>query len=287
VALRGLDPVMLIDGKEVKGQADLSATRDGLRYLFANAANKAKFDKDPERYAIQFHGHCAMMPSAPVQPDLFTVYKGRIYGFGSESCQEAFGQQPEHYVQPRRVVILIFNGMELLDFAGPAEVFLSAGFKVSTVAATRDSVPCAGLMTLTPQHTVADCPRADVLVIPGGSRAVSKDKRVTHWVARASQEAEVTLSVCTGAFTLAQAGLLDGKEATTHHGAIEALRKQFPKITVHADRRIVDNGKIVTAAGVSSGIDGALHLVDRLLGRPKASATARYMEYNWQPPLEK
>jgi transcriptional regulator GlxA family with amidase domain len=189
---------------------------------------------------------------------------------------------------PKSVAILVFDGMELLDFAGPAEVFVAAGCQVYTVAATRDPVTSAGLVTMTPKYTVADCPRADIIVIPGGrSGAVSKDKRVTDWVAKAAPEAEVTLSVCTGVFVLARAGLLDGKEATTHHGAIETLREQFPKITVHADRRIVDNGKIVTAAGVSAGIDGALHLVDRLMGRSQASATARYMEYHWQPPAEK
>ena len=82
---------------------------------------------------------------------------------------------------------------------------------------------------------------------------------------------------------LANAGLLDGKEATTHWGSIARLRKQYPKITVHGDRRVVDCGKTVTSAGVSAGIDGALHLVDRLSGRPAALRTARYMEYTWQP----
>jgi putative intracellular protease/amidase/YHS domain-containing protein len=287
VALKGLDPVLLVEGKEVKGRAELSITREKFRYLFADAANKAKFENDPRHYEIQFHGQCAMMRGAPAQPDLFTVYKGRIYAFGSEGCRESFRESPEQYVRPRTVAILIFEGMELLDFTGPAEVFLSAGFDVNTVAATRDTITCAGLVKLTPTYTIADCPRTDIIVVPGGSRAVSKDKRVTDWVARAAQEAEATLSVCTGAFVLAQAGLLDGKEATTHHGAIEAMRKEFPKITVRADRRVVDNGKIVTSAGVSSGIDGALHLVERLLGRINAQQTARYMEYNWQPTSEK
>jgi putative intracellular protease/amidase/YHS domain-containing protein len=283
VALTGLDPVLLVEGKQTKGQADISVTREGFRYLFANAESKAKFEKEPERYEIQFHGQCAMMRGARAQADLFTVYKGRIYGFGSEACQESFREQPEKYVHARSVVILVFDGMELLDFSGPAEVFVSTGWQVSTVAATDDPVTCAGLVTITPQYTVANCPRADIIVIPGGSRAVSKDKRVTDWVAKAVPQAEATLSVCTGVFVLAQAGLLDGKEATTHHGAIGVLRQQFPKITVHADRRVVDNGNIVTAAGVSSGIDGALHLVDRLMGRSQANATARYMEYLWQP----
>jgi putative intracellular protease/amidase len=283
VVLKGLDPVLLVEGKEAKGQADIAVLREGFRYLFVDLANKAKFEKDPLRYEMQFKGHCAMMPSARANPALFTVYKGKIYGFGSEGCQEAFARQPEKYVQRRSVVILIFDHMELLDFAGPVEVFQSAGFQVHTVAATRDPITCAGVVTLTPCYTLANCPPADVLVIPGGSRAVSRDQRVTDWVAQASDKAAVTLSVCTGAFVLARAGLLDGKEATTHWGAIQALRKEFPKITVHADRRIVDNGKMVTCAGVSAGIDGALHLVDRLLGRAEATATARYMEYNWQP----
>jgi putative intracellular protease/amidase/YHS domain-containing protein len=294
-ALKGLDPVLLVAGKETKGQPEISVVREEFRYVFADAANKARFEKDPERYAIQFHGGCAMMPNAPADPDLFTVYKGRIYAFGSKDCQDAFQAEPEQYVhqkvaksvQRKSVVILVFPGMELLDFTGPLQVFLSAGCQVSTVAVTRDPVPCVGVITIAPDYTLADCPRADILVIPGGSRAISKDKRVTDWVAKAAPETEATLSVCTGAFTLAEAGLLDGKEATTHHGSIQALRKQFPKITVHADRRIVDNGKIVVVGGVSSGIDGALYLVDRLLGRDKANATARYMEYPWQPPAEK
>jgi transcriptional regulator GlxA family with amidase domain len=177
--------------------------------------------------------------------------------------------------------------MELLDFAGPAEVFGSAGFQVSTEAATRDPVTCAGLMTLTPHYTFTDCPRSDIIVIPGGSRAPSKDKRVIDWVVTASARAEASLSVCTGAFVLASAGLLNGKEATTHWSAVDSLRKQFPKITVHDDRRVVDCGKVVTSAGVSAGIDGALHLVARLSGRSEAEQAARYMEYEWRPLSDK
>jgi transcriptional regulator GlxA family with amidase domain len=223
------------------------------------------------------------------------VYKGRIYAFATEDCQATFRAEPEKYVraQPettahrrRSVAIFIYSGMELLDFAGPAEVFASAGFQVRTVAATRKPVNCMGLITLTPQYTFADCPRPDIVVIPGGDRSASMDKKVVEWVSQASADAEVTLSVCTGAFVLARAGLLDGKEATTHWGAIAALRRQFPKITVRDDQRVVDNGKVVTSAGVSAGIDGALHLVDRLSGRAAATRTARYMEYVWQPPAE-
>jgi putative intracellular protease/amidase/YHS domain-containing protein len=293
VALKGLDPVLLVAGKEEKGKEEFAATSDGFRYRFVSAANKAAFEKDPQRYGIQFHGQCAMMKEARAVPDLFTVHKGRIYAFGSEGCLESFRESPEKYTQEekpvrgkRSAVILVFNGMELLDFAGPAEVFGAAGFRVDAVAATREPVRSMGLVTVTPRYTFDDCPRADVIVVPGGSAgAVARDKRVTDWLARASKDADVTLSVCTGAFVLARAGLLDGKEATTHWSATGRLGKEFPQITVRKDQRVVDTGKVVTSAGVSAGIDGALHVVERLAGRPKATSTARYMEYNWQPPV--
>jgi putative intracellular protease/amidase/YHS domain-containing protein len=289
VALRGLDPVLLTEGKKVKGKADLSITREGFRYLFADAANRARFEKEPERYEIQFHGQCAMMPTARANPDLFTVYKGLIYAFGSETCLSSFQDRPDEFVKPRKnVALFVFDGMELLDFAGPADVFSAAGagraFRVYTVGATREPITSLGLVTMTPRYTFADCPRPDIIVVPGGnSGAVSNDKRVLDWLRQTSPKAEMTLSVCTGAFVLARAGLLDGKEATTHWGAVNRLREQFPKIKVHDDRRFVDNGKVVTAAGVSAGIDASLHVVDRLLGRTTAHETARYMEYNWQP----
>jgi putative intracellular protease/amidase/YHS domain-containing protein len=288
VALRGFDPVLLTQGKEVKGKPDLFLTREGFRYLFADAQNRNRFQKDPERYEIQFRGQCAAMPAARADPDLFTVYKERIYAFGSEQCKESFLDRPGEFVRPsKNVAIFIFDGMELLDFAGPAEVFTSAGhgraFRVYTVAASPEPITSQGLVTMTPRHTLADCPRPDVIVVPGGNtRAVAKDKRILDWIKKESATAEVTVSICTGAFLLANAGLLDGKEATTHWGALDRLRADFPKVTVHDNKRFVDNGKVVTAAGVSAGIDAALHVVDRLCGRTVARETARYMEYDWK-----
>jgi transcriptional regulator GlxA family with amidase domain len=190
------------------------------------------------------------------------------------------------------VAILAFDGMELLDFDGPAEVFTTAGkgqaFSVYTVAATREPITSQGLVTMTPRYVFADCPRPDIIVVPGGNaRATAKDKRVLDWLAQASGKTEVTLSVCTGALVLASAGLLDGREATTHWSAVDALGDRFPKIMVHEDRRFVDSGKVVTGAGVSAGIDASLHVVDRLLGRAAATETARYMEYRWQPEAAK
>jgi putative intracellular protease/amidase/YHS domain-containing protein len=289
VALKGLDPVLLTEGKEVKGKPDLSVTREGFRYLFADAANRAKFEKDPERYEIQFHGQCAVMPGARSDPSLFVVYKGYIYAFGGEQCMDSFQDRPGEFVRPRKnVALFVFDGMEILDFAGPAEVFSSAGkgraFHVYTVGVTKDPITSQGLITTAPRFTIADCPKPDLIVVPGGNtRAVAKDPRVLDWLRQRAPETEVTLSVCTGAFVLANAGLLNGKAATTHWGSVERLREQFPKVAVQDDRRFVDNGKVVTAAGVSAGIDAALHVVDRLLGRLTARETARYMEYDWRP----
>jgi putative intracellular protease/amidase/YHS domain-containing protein len=289
-ALKGLDPVLLTQGKEMRGSPDISVTRDGQRYLFADPANRSLFQKEPERYEIQYRGQCAVMPGARGDSDLFAVYKGRIYVFGTEKCKEEFLDFPNQFTRPRKnVAILVFDGMELLDFAGPAEVFTQAGkgraFNVYTVAASPEPVSSQGLATVKPRYTLADCPSPDVIVVPGGGgvRTTIKDERVIDWLRRESSKAEITLSVCTGAFVLAKAGLLDGQGATTHWSAIEGLKKAAPKAKVHDDRRFVDNGKVVTAAGVSAGIDAALHVVDRLLGRLAARETARYMEYAWQP----
>jgi transcriptional regulator GlxA family with amidase domain len=120
--------------------------------------------------------------------------------------------------------------------------------------------------------------------VPGGSSgSVSGDAEFVAWVKSAAGKADVTLTVCTGAFVLAKAGLLDGKEVTTWYDAVERLRRDAPKSTVLAGRRFVDSGRFITTAGVSAGIDGSLHLAARLFGRVVADQTARYMEYHWTP----
>jgi transcriptional regulator GlxA family with amidase domain len=188
----------------------------------------------------------------------------------------------------RNVAIVIHDGVELLDFAGPGEVFAAAdrgrAFHVYTVADTTKPVVSQGFLRIIPQYTMDDCPKPDIVVIPGGATRVLLDNpKAMTWVKTASQEADILLSVCTGAFVLAKLGLLDGQEATTHHSSITALGNQFPKVKVRSDRRLVDNGKVITAAGVSAGIDGALHVVDRLCGTAAARGTAKYMEYRWEP----
>ena len=188
----------------------------------------------------------------------------------------------------RTVAIFVHDGVELLDFAGPGEVFAAARgkgnkrFRVVTVAAQKTAITSQGFLKVVPQHSFADCPQPDVLVLPGGAtRRALQDKGLVPWVRRVAKKTEVVMSVCTGALILAEAGLLDGLEATTHFSALDALRAKAPKTVVRSDRRIVDNGAIVTTAGVSAGIDGALHVVARLLGDEAATRCARYMEYRW------
>lgn len=203
----------------------------------------------------------------------------------------AASKEPASYT--RNVAIVVYEGVELLDFAGPGEVFGAASgfggdrqrraFNVYTVALTKDPIT-SRFVRVMPAYSIDDAPKPDVIVIPGGSTGALLDSpKFMAWLAASQASAEVTLSVCTGAFTLSKLGLLDGKQVTTFYNAIPDLRRQTPKATVVDGRRFVDNGAIITTAGVSAGIDGALHTVARLLGRAVADQTARYMEYRWTP----
>jgi transcriptional regulator GlxA family with amidase domain len=194
----------------------------------------------------------------------------------------------------RNVAIVVYEGIEILDFAGPSEVFAAASgfgesrgsnaFRVYTVGATKQPVVSQGFVKITPEFSIEDAPKPDIVVVPGGSSgAVTNDPKFMAWFKAAAARADVTLSVCTGAFVIAKAGLLDGKEATTWYGAIAQLREAVPTAHVEDGRRFVDIGSVVTTAGVSAGIDGSLHVVARLLGRQVADRTARYMEYHWTP----
>jgi transcriptional regulator GlxA family with amidase domain len=200
--------------------------------------------------------------------------------------------EPARYT--KNVAVLLYDGVEVLDFAGPAEVFASASgygangqegaFRLYTVGRTRSPVVSQGFLSVTPDYSIEDSPKPDILVLPGGSSGVvTRDAEWVQWVRTAGRDAEVVLTVCTGAFIAGKAGLLDGVEATTWYNAVPGLTQEFPNTRVLPGRRFVDNGKIVTTAGVSAGIDGSLHLVARLLGRYVADRTAEYMEYKWSP----
>src|SRR5262249_6080617 len=155
--------------------------------------------------------------------------------------------------------------------------------RVYTVGETAAPLHSQGFLTVKPQFTIADCPKPDIIVIPGGhTNILLRSPAFMAWVRARAKDTEIMFSVCTGAFVLAQAGLLDGLEATPHASSLSGL-KEFPRIKVREHRRVVDNGKIVTTAGVSAGIDGALHLVARLCGLETATRTATYMQYHWVP----
>jgi transcriptional regulator GlxA family with amidase domain len=189
------------------------------------------------------------------------------------------------------VAIFIYDKVEILDFSGPAEVFASASldnedaFNVYTVAVSKEPLLSQGFITVTPEYTIDNCPDPDILVLPGGDqRKSAENPKLIQWIKDCSKDAKILLSVCTGAKLLSKAGLLDGKEVTTWYGAIESLKEMTPKAKVHENTRFVDNGQIITTAGVSAGIDGALHVVSRLLGEENARAVAKYMEYDkWSP----
>jgi putative intracellular protease/amidase len=181
-----------------------------------------------------------------------------------------------------KVAILVFNAVEIIDSLGPYEVFGAAGWEVYTVAATKDPVTTAMGAKLVPKYSFADAPQPDVLVVPGGGvKAASEDPATLQWVNQVTAKARHTMSVCNGAFILAHAGLLDGLTATTTSGNIDRLREGFPKIKVVEDQRYVDNGKIITTAGLSAGIDGALHVVERVAGKGMAQQVALGEEYDW------
>jgi transcriptional regulator GlxA family with amidase domain len=186
------------------------------------------------------------------------------------------------------VAILLFDDVEVLDLAGPFEVFSVTDelrghetFNVFTVADSPSAVRARNGLNVVPHHTPESCPIPDVLVIPGGvgTRKVLGKPMLLEWVRNRARRASITMSVCTGALVLAKAGLLDGLRATTHHECFALLRELAPNTDVVENERFIDNGKILTAAGISAGIDCALHVVERLLGPEAATLTARYMEY--------
>jgi putative intracellular protease/amidase/DNA-directed RNA polymerase subunit RPC12/RpoP len=183
----------------------------------------------------------------------------------------------------KHVGILIFNGVQIIDYTGPYEIFQSAGFEVYTVAETKEPIVTVAGMTVIPKYAFADAPQPDILVVPGGGVAGALGSATTlKWVKDTTAKTEHTMSVCNGAFILAKAGLLDGLTATTTHGNVPRMRTEFPKTKVVDDRRFVDNGKIITTGGLTAGIDGALHVVSLTLGKGTAQQVALGEEYDWR-----
>ena len=196
----------------------------------------------------------------------------------------------------RNVGILLFDDVEVLDFCGPFEVFSVAArlgaeaggeppFTVFTLAERSGLVRATGGLKVQPDYTLAEHPPLALLLVPGGwgTRREIDNRRLIDWIRDQGASTELTTSVCTGAFLLGKAGLLEGRRVTTHWASVERMRTSFPDVTVLEAVRFVEEGKIVTSAGVSAGIDMALHLVARLESKDLAERTARQMEYTSGP----
>ena len=193
----------------------------------------------------------------------------------------------------KRVGILIFPDVEVLDFCGPFEVFAvtrldeerrreePSPFEVLVVAETTGVVVATGGLKVVPDVTLETCPPLDILVVPGGwgTRAEIKNTRLLDWIAARGREVDTLTSVCTGSMLLGQAGLLDGRRATTHWRSLAWMRESFPSVIVEEKLHVVEHDHIVTSAGISAGIDMALRVVTRYFGEAVGRATARNMEY--------
>lgn len=178
------------------------------------------------------------------------------------------------------VAVLISDDLNVIDFSGPWGVFESVllpepAFRLCTVSEKAELVRSDSGLQLIPHYTYANVPEMKVVVIP----AQKGSEEMIAWLRKVSMTADVIMSVCTGAFHLAKAGLLSGKAATTHHLFLDKLEKEYPDITVRRGVRFVEGEKISTAGGLTSGTDLALRIVERYFGRETAERTATYMEY--------
>jgi putative intracellular protease/amidase/YHS domain-containing protein len=185
------------------------------------------------------------------------------------------------------VAFLISTGAVVIDFCGPWEVFENVtragsdeqAFRLYTVAESADPVEVAGGMQIVPNFTFASAPPPSVIVIPAQK---GRSEAALAWIRQASSKADLTMSVCTGAFLLAKTGLLDGKSATTHHAAYETLAMEYPAVRVVRGARFVEEGNLASAGGLTSGIDLSLRVVERYFGRAVATQTADELEYQGQ-----
>ena len=193
----------------------------------------------------------------------------------------------------RKVGILIFPDVEVLDFCGPFEVFSvtrldedrrseePSPYELVLIAEQKVPVAATGGMKVIPDYSLDDCPPLDVFVVPGGwgTRRAMNNDRLIAWVAERGRQVTTLASVCTGSLLLGKAGLLDGKRATTHWRVLDEMRRLFPAVSVIEDQHVVEEGDMITSAGISAGIDMALRVVARHHGESVARATARHMEY--------
>ena len=196
----------------------------------------------------------------------------------------------------RNVAILIYDGIDPLDLSGATDVFNIAnfvtggGYKTYTVGRTHDTVHLDGAtFGITPKFSLADAPKPDIIIVPGAaaqrSSAVGKDPRVATWLRSNHAPSQTVMSVCTGAFVVGQSGLFDGKNATTHQMFLNQFASQFPNVKTFGGVRYVNDGNISSTAGVTSGIDGSLHLVEQFSGKAAADQVARVLQYRRDTPV--
>ena len=186
------------------------------------------------------------------------------------------------------VAVLIYDDVYVLDFTGPIEVFTDtflenneSAFNVFTIAENSNTIKAHSGLKVIPDYTFENAPKIDIFIIPGGNPGLINENNVLNEsIKKKIVESKYTMSVCTGAFILAKTGKLDKLEATTWHGAVDALQKKYPEIKV-VRKRWIDNGKILTTSGVSAGIDGSLYLVSKIFGKQIADKTAKYMDYEY------
>ena len=204
-------------------------------------------------------------------------------------------------MERKRVGIVVFDGVEVLDFCGPFEVFSvtrldesrrredPSPFEVVLVAEQAGTVTAVGGLKVTPDHTLADCPSLDILVVPGGwgTRREIGNPALLEWIGARGRAVETLTSVCTGAMLLGKAGLLDGRRATTHWRSLGWMAESFPDVRVETALHVVEDGNVFTSAGISAGIDMALLVVARHHGEEIARAAARTMEYPYPTDLRR
>lgn len=193
----------------------------------------------------------------------------------------------------KQVGILIFENIEVLDFCGPFEVLsvvrldekkrmeTLSPFDVKLIAPTKEVVVTKGGMKVIPDFDIHDCPPLDILIVPGGmgTRTLMYNEEILNFVRAKAKEVELLTSVCTGSLILANAQLLDGLEATTHWKSLNRMKEEFPHVMVCTDKHFVEDGNVISSAGISAGIDMALYILKRYFGKEVARSTAQHMEY--------
>ena len=245
----------------------------------------------PKKYLKNLFSYLALtlvLSVSTIHSNAASAIRGAFNNSSAARSNDCFRGQPDTNAKkdPAQLKILFYlqDNVEIMDFAGPMEAFTDAGFDVKTVSLNGGPIVSQGVLKLTTDYTIDNAPKADILCFFGGMIAYdSIPPRLVNWITSV-QKPQYYFTVCTGAFYLAKAGLLDNLTVTTYHTEIGKLQSRAPKAKVLANVRYVDNGRITTTAGISAGTDGAIHLIERILGRKAAQEAADVMEYEyWKP----